>query len=557
LRIRPSASAIAFLLLLPAPAVRGASPRPSGRPPDGAPPCGANARAIHEAAAALQQKQRNVGLAIAVSTGNAIVYSDSLGSADLEHRVPVGAHTRFGIASVTKAFTGAAVLRLWERGILDLDADVRKYVPQFPAKPEGTITPRLLAAHLAGIRHWKSERTAELYARHFEDVEQILPLFADDPLESPPGQAYRYSSYGYDLLGAVVQRASGKPYTRVVEEEIVKPLALTETGFDDVRKVLPDRARRYSFYDPWSFAESSEPLRVPEWDYSHNLAAGNMFSTAPDLARFGAAFARPGLLGPAAWRLLGADPGGGAASSPVRFGWFSPSGPEAGAKSTRPDRTPACRPPCTSIPTRGSRSRSSRTPGESVPARERWSPSSRARSRGSAAPSGRRDPDAPGALLAVHAAVRDDGRDVSVRSDRQVHVFVDQEIVARSLPDDAEVVDRGDVRPPIDERGLELALRDPGRVIGLAGGLANPSHFLRLEVEEPAHHVVVDREGRDDVKVPRQRDDVARAPIGAGNLELELERDLRVFLDFPSSERCGGERGHRQCGRRAGAPIRS
>ena len=285
-------------------------------------PCEASTAEIREAIRRVHEKQKNVGLAAAVSREGQVVFEDYLGWADLEHRVAVSRDTRFGIASVTKAFTGVALLKLWEAGRVDLDAPVQKYVPSFPVQPKGTITPRLLAAHLAGIRHWKAERTPELYATHFDDVTQILRLFENDPLVSAPGARYSYSSYGYDLLGAVIQAASEQSYTDDVSRALLNSLHLDSTGFDDVRRVLPHRARRYSFYDPVTFDEKSEPVRVPEWDYSHNLAAGNMFSTAADLVRFGSAFIRPGFLTRDGWLLLTTRPRIGGVESPMSFGWF-------------------------------------------------------------------------------------------------------------------------------------------------------------------------------------------------------------------------------------------
>jgi len=285
-------------------------------------PCAASAAEVREAIRRVHEKQKNIGLAAAVAREGKLVFEDYRGSADLEHRVPVTRDTRLGIASITKAFTGVALLKLWETGRIDLDAPVQKYVPSFPVKPEGTITPRLLAAHLAGIRHWKAERTPELYATHFDDVSKILRLFENDPLESAPGTRYSYSSYGYDLLGAVIQAASGESYTDDVSRALLSPLHLDATGFDDVRRVLPHRVRRYSFYDPVTFDEKSEPVRVPDWDYSHNLAGGNMFSTARDLVRFGSAFVRPGFLNREAWLLLTTRPRIDSVESPMSFGWF-------------------------------------------------------------------------------------------------------------------------------------------------------------------------------------------------------------------------------------------
>ena len=169
--------------------------------------------------------------------------------------------------------------------------------PHFPSSRAGRSHPRLLAAHLAGIRHWAEERNADLYARHFDDVNDIITLFKDDTLVAPPGTKYSYSSYGYNLLGAAIQSASGVKYQDYVNREIISKLGLRSTGFDDVRRVLPNRARRYSYFHPWTFAvDSNAVYKVPDWDYSHNMAGGNMYSTAADLARLGRAIERPGLL---------------------------------------------------------------------------------------------------------------------------------------------------------------------------------------------------------------------------------------------------------------------
>ena len=150
----------------------------------------------------------------------------------------------------------------------------------------------------------------------------MLTLFQDDTLVAPPGTRYSYSSPGYNVLGAAIQRVSGMPYQRYVEETILRPLGLASTGFDDVRRVLPHRARRYSFYDLTSFSEVAAPVRVPDWDYSHNMAGGNIVSTAEDLVKFGAALLAPGFLTDSAYRMLFTLPRTAHAESPMNFGFF-------------------------------------------------------------------------------------------------------------------------------------------------------------------------------------------------------------------------------------------
>jgi len=280
-------------------------------------------QALKAAVADIQRRQRNIGLSALVMLGGETVIAENLGYADLEHRVPVTNETRFGVASITKAFTGLSLLKLHEAGRIDLDAPIQRYVPAFPVKPGGVITPRLLAAHLAGIRHWGQERNAALYARHFDDVSDVLTLFKDDTLVAPPGTKASYSSYGYNLIGAAIQSASGVKYQDYVNREIISRLGLRNTGFDDVRRVLPNRARRYSYFDPWTFAvDSNAVYRVPDWDYSHNTAGGNMYSTAADLARLGQAIEQPGLLSKESLDLLYRRPSVGAVQASMSFGFF-------------------------------------------------------------------------------------------------------------------------------------------------------------------------------------------------------------------------------------------
>jgi CubicO group peptidase (beta-lactamase class C family) len=288
-----------------------------------APVCRDRTKELRAAIADVHRRQRNIGVSAVVMHHGQTVLAENLGYADLENRVPVTSATRFGVASINKAFTGLALLRLHEKGQIDLDAPIQRYVPVFPVKPGGTITPRLLAAHLAGIRHWGRERDATLYSRHFDDIDEVLNLFKDDTLIAVPGTAYNYSSYGYNLIGAAIQSASGTKYEDFVRREIIAPLRLKDTGFDDVRHVLPNRARRYSYYDPWTFAvDSVNVYRVPDWDYSHNPAGGNMYSTAADLARFGRAIEKPGLISRESLALLMTRPRVGNVTSSMSFGFF-------------------------------------------------------------------------------------------------------------------------------------------------------------------------------------------------------------------------------------------
>ena len=285
-----------------------------------------------------------VGGAAVVRLNGQPALSGAWGMADLEHGVPVSAtESRFQVASVTKAVTGAAALLLHEEGTLDLDAPVTRYLNEFPEGPGGAApTVRLLAGHLGGIRHYRSdERDANFFARHFESATEALSHFSDDPYAGAPGEEYLYSSYGYNLIAAVVESVVGRPYHEFVAERVIRPLGLGRTRFDDIRYPLENRVRGYTYYYPWFSFETTERIRrAPELDLSYNRGGGNIVSTADDLARLGEAFVEPGLLQASSLALVRTPVRSGEITSPWGFGWQISEGGAPGTALTAEGSVP-------------------------------------------------------------------------------------------------------------------------------------------------------------------------------------------------------------------------
>lgn len=273
-------------------------------------------RAVHD-------KQKNVGLSAAVMHHGRLVYSEGMGFADVENHVPFTTATRSTAASVTKAFTGTTLAILADSGVIDLDAPIGRYVPEFHPPGSDRITLRLLAAHLGGVRHYRAnERTPEFLNRHFDDVKDIVSLVANDTLIDNPGDSYHYSSYGYNLLAAAIQSATHKPFATVVDELLFRPLKLNDTRFDDIRIVIDKRARHYAYNDPWTYAVTTELRRVPEFDYSYNMGGGNIITTAEDLVKFGQVVIRPGRLTRGALSLTQTEKRGAKTATNWGLGWF-------------------------------------------------------------------------------------------------------------------------------------------------------------------------------------------------------------------------------------------
>ncbi len=228
------------------------------------------------------------GMQVAVAVDGKVVWSEAFGYANLELQLPVTRTTQFRIGSVSKPLTAAAVALLVEQGKLDLDAPVQRYVPDFPEKP-WPITTRQAAGHLAGIRHYRGAEF--LLNRRFATVREGLTIFEHDSLLFEPGTRYSYSSYGWNLVSAVVEGASGEPFLAYLSRHVLQPLGLTHTAPDRTDSLIPDRTRFYGA-DPTRTAFR----QAPDVDNSYKWAGGGFLSTAEDLVRFGSAFLAPGFL---------------------------------------------------------------------------------------------------------------------------------------------------------------------------------------------------------------------------------------------------------------------
>jgi CubicO group peptidase (beta-lactamase class C family) len=248
------------------------------------------------ATVALEAMGRGIpGMAAAVAVNGQIVWSEGFGYADLENRVPVWPSTKFRVGSVSKPLTAAALAQLVEQGKLDLDAPVQKYVPGFPDKGQVT-TLRLLAGHLAGIRHYKGDEF--LIARRYNSVTESLAIFKDDPLLHPPGTKYSYSSYGWNLLSAVVEATSGRDFLGYMDENVFQRLGLRDTVADYNDVIVFGRTRFYERTREGKFQNA------PHVDNSYKWAGGGFLSTVEDLVRFGSAHLQPGFLKQATLDLL-------------------------------------------------------------------------------------------------------------------------------------------------------------------------------------------------------------------------------------------------------------
>lgn len=215
------------------------------------------------------------GLSVAFMKGD-FIWARGFGYADLENKTPATAESSYRLASITKTMTAVAILQLMEKGKLKLDDEVQKYVPYFPRK-RWPVTVRYLLGHLAGISHYRSYE--ELHIKTHKDTREALAIFSGFELISKPGTEFHYSSYGYNLLGAVIEGAARMPYGKYMRRNIWGPLNMKNTCMDSPDDIIPHRVRGYRIVE--GKLKNSEFI-----DMSSRFAAGGTRSTVLDLLKF-------------------------------------------------------------------------------------------------------------------------------------------------------------------------------------------------------------------------------------------------------------------------------
>ena len=237
----------------------------------------AKVREFEAFAARMMQLQKMPGLSVAIVHGD-FRWSRGFGFADLENEVPATADSSYRMASVTKPMTAVAILKLADEGKLDLDAEVQTYVPYFPRKPH-PVTIRQLLAHQGGISHYR-DYDKEGRIKDPKTTREAIAIFADFDLVNEPGTKYAYSSYGYNLLGAVVEEVSKQPYGAYLTDNVWTPLGMTSTLMDDPRAIIPHRV------DGYTLDGQGKLVRSEYVDISSRFGGGGTRATVKDMVLF-------------------------------------------------------------------------------------------------------------------------------------------------------------------------------------------------------------------------------------------------------------------------------
>ena len=247
------------------------------------------------------QKQSLVGAALGVIVNGEVAYLRGYGLADRENKIPVTRKTLFRWASISKCLTSVTAMQLYEKDLLDLSRDVRSYTPEFPDK-KALISPRDLLCHQGGIVHYSNGEVIHTRRQYdvphpFESVVLALDTFRESPLVNQPGEKFSYTTHGYILLSAVIERAGREKFASQVEKRITRPLGMTTLQPDYQWKNIPHRAVGYR-------KKNKKVVPSTNTDVSWKLGGGGFISNIDDLALFAKGLINGKLVRPETERLM-------------------------------------------------------------------------------------------------------------------------------------------------------------------------------------------------------------------------------------------------------------
>lgn len=206
-----------------------------------------------------------------------IKWIKSVGYSDIENKVPASEESLYRIASISKPITAIAIMQLWEEGLINLDEDVRKYLPYFPEK-KYKFTVRQLLNHTSGIRSYKDGEFDS--KKYFRSTKEALKVFEYDSLMFEPGTKYFYTSLGYTVLAAIVEEITKKSFENYINENIFLRAGMLSSRVDKHRDIIPFRARGYEKDAEYNL------VNAPLADLSIKVAGGGILSNSKDLLLF-------------------------------------------------------------------------------------------------------------------------------------------------------------------------------------------------------------------------------------------------------------------------------
>lgn len=234
------------------------------------------ARKIDELLSLYQSRGQFNGTALVAERGQ-VIFKKGYGMANMEWDIPNAPDIKFRLGSITKQFTAVLTLQLVEQGKIKLDGKITDYLPDYRKDTGERVTIHHLLTHTSGIPSYTGmPNFFRDVSRNPYTVEEFVKKYCSGDLAFEPGSKFAYNNSGYFLLGAIIEKVTGKTYEQALKEKILDPLGMKDTGYDHHKTIMKKRAAAYE-------RSPQGIINAPYLDMSLPYAAGSMYSTVEDL----------------------------------------------------------------------------------------------------------------------------------------------------------------------------------------------------------------------------------------------------------------------------------
>jgi len=265
------------------------------------------------------QLQEVLGVSAGIYKDGKLVWKGGTGHLHLERQKPVNSEMLHRSASITKSMTAVAIMQLYEQNKLRLDVPIQEYLPYFPTKKKGTITVKHLLQNSSGINVYK-DRTESRNQKNFATLRDAIDVFKDRDLVHIPGTAFRYTTYGYVVLGAIIESVSGMRYRDYMKKNIWDKAGMSHTDIEIYGKKYANKPGLYTKNAKGEF------IKDDDTNLSLKIPGGGVQCTAEDLLKFGQAVLDHKLIKASTLDLMMQDPKLPKSWSAYGMGWFLYSG---------------------------------------------------------------------------------------------------------------------------------------------------------------------------------------------------------------------------------------
>jgi CubicO group peptidase (beta-lactamase class C family) len=252
-----------------------------------------------------------VGASAGFAVDGNIKWTSALGFSNQKTSAAFQTTTLTRIASISKSMTAVAIMQLFEQGKIDLDTPIQKYLPEFPTKKEGAITIRQLLNHSSGIGAYESSKESE-NQKQYNTFEEAMVIFKNRDLIAIPGTVFNYTTYGYVVLGAIIERVSGLSYETYMKQNIWDKAGMTTTttiANNQLTEVYHKNSR--------GKIKQEEPTNL-----SDRIPGGGVYSNITDLLKFGMAILNHTLLRESTFQMMIEDSGLKNEGNGYGLGWY-------------------------------------------------------------------------------------------------------------------------------------------------------------------------------------------------------------------------------------------